>query len=59
MRQLAALQQMVRPSQACHTISVLEVDFYGLYNIVLGSPRLQMAEGSPSHEEWGRCCELS
>ena len=59
MRQFATLQQVVGPSQARYTISVFEVDFYGLYNIILGSPRLQMAEGGPSHEEWGRCCELS
>lgn len=49
---------MVRPGQACYTLSLLEVDFYGLYNIILGSPRLQMAEGDPSDEEWGRRCKL-
>lgn len=40
MRQFAALQQMVRPSQACYTVSLLEVDFHGLYYIVLGTPGL-------------------
>lgn len=58
MRQFATLQQMVRPSQACDTVSLLEVDFYGLYYIVLGSPRLQMAEGDTRYEEWCRRCKL-
>jgi hypothetical protein len=58
MRQFAALQQMVRPSQACYTVLLLEVDFHGLYYIVLGSPRLQMAEGDTSYEKWCRRSKL-